>query len=361
MRNRSNWLAGLVLVMLSLLIAMPTIVLADDGNRGQGRARQQDRRGNEDQPGRGRAQQDRNRDQDQRGRSNDAQTRIRVVDADGERDRRDDERRGRADDAEVHVRLVDGDDDEDGGRVTVCHWTGSDTNPFVLLTIAAPGARAHERHGDVVVNLDLDIDTDVVALCSRETGAGGLQPPSSVALASTTETSVTLAWMPSAHAVTYLVLVATRPEGPFIPAAVSNLTPAGATVVGLMRGVEYYFQVRAIDAHGSQSAVSNTIAASPGSSVGTVVPPMGVAVVNTTATTARLRWAPSPGASSFVVLQATNPAGPFVVSAIAEMGPRSARVIGLSPGTTYYFQVRAVAPSGFQTGPSNLASGTTLL
>ena len=38
--------------------------------------------------------------------------------------------------------------DKGRDKVTICHATGSETNPYVTITIAEPAVRAHERHQD---------------------------------------------------------------------------------------------------------------------------------------------------------------------------------------------------------------------
>ena len=37
-----------------------------------------------------------------------------------------------------------------GGKVTVCHRTGSKKHPFHTITVAVPAVRAHLKHGDVL-------------------------------------------------------------------------------------------------------------------------------------------------------------------------------------------------------------------
>src|SRR3954465_2909907 len=35
-------------------------------------------------------------------------------------------------------------------KVTICHHTGSQSNPWVQITVAEPAVKAHRRHGDLV-------------------------------------------------------------------------------------------------------------------------------------------------------------------------------------------------------------------
>jgi len=39
-------------------------------------------------------------------------------------------------------------------KVTICHFTGSDSNPFVEITVSVNSLPAHIAHGDVVAPAD---------------------------------------------------------------------------------------------------------------------------------------------------------------------------------------------------------------
>ena len=38
------------------------------------------------------------------------------------------------------------------GKVTICHLTGSATNPVVIITVSRNALPAHLRHGDLIFN-----------------------------------------------------------------------------------------------------------------------------------------------------------------------------------------------------------------
>jgi hypothetical protein len=37
-----------------------------------------------------------------------------------------------------------------GRKVTICHRTGSDRNPYVQITVDEHALEAHRRHGDII-------------------------------------------------------------------------------------------------------------------------------------------------------------------------------------------------------------------
>lgn len=52
---------------------------------------------------------------------------------------------------------------QDGqGQVTICHATGSATNPFVRITVSENALQAHLEHGDIVVEEGEECPTDDV-------------------------------------------------------------------------------------------------------------------------------------------------------------------------------------------------------
>jgi ABC-type sugar transport system substrate-binding protein len=43
-------------------------------------------------------------------------------------------------------------------KVTICHATGSETNPFVEITVSLNALKGHEQHGDVIPAPDAGCD-----------------------------------------------------------------------------------------------------------------------------------------------------------------------------------------------------------
>lgn len=185
---------------------------------------------------------------------------------------------------------------------------------------------------------------------------GAFVGPTGLTVTANASGSVTLIWTDTPGAVAYQVLQATTVTGPFVLVASTAGSTETVTLSGLTIGATYYFQVRAVDFAGNLSPPSSTVSTTVGAaSTGLSTLTLGA----TTATTATLSWAPSPGAIWFQGLQATSLTGPFTVSAVTNAFVTSTTVSGLSPGTTFYFQVRAVDAFGSLTNSSNTIAALT--
>jgi autotransporter-associated beta strand protein len=116
-------------------------------------------------------------------------------------------------------------------------------------------------------------------------------------------------------------------------------------------GSTYSYAVSAINASGSGAATSGTMT-EPLPAAPTAAPTVTVTggyeqmVVN---------WSAAPGATGYVLAQATSAAGPFTI--IDSYNNLTATVTGLADNTTYYFTVAATNAAG--TDISNVASDTT--
>ncbi len=182
-----------------------------------------------------------------------------------------------------------------------------------------------------------------------------LPPPTALTVSNSTGTSITLTWNAVPGAMSYRVLEAMSPTGPFLPAtSVGTTTGTSATVTGLAPNTVYSFQVIAVDANGNQSAPSNTVTASTG-----VVAPTSVAVVSTTSNTANLTWVASPNATSYRVMVGTSLSGPFTQATTMNNTTTGTTVTGLNPATPYFFQVVAVDANGVASAASSTVNGIT--
>jgi len=185
-------------------------------------------------------------------------------------------------------------------------------------------------------------------------------PPGSVSVALVTSTTATLHWVPSTGAVSYEVQESSSLGGPFFAVAPVSSSTRGATVGGLSPGAAYYFQVVAIDASGARSEPSNTamaITTVPTPEAPRIAAPTRLVAVAMSASAIALSWGASDGATAYVPYMSTSRSGPY--TATDSTAGTSATITGLSPSTTYYFQVVAIDASGNQSAPSNTASAAT--
>lgn len=180
-------------------------------------------------------------------------------------------------------------------------------------------------------------------------------------ISNVTPTSMTLSWAVAADNVTssadmvYYIYKATAAGGEDFSAP-NYSTPPGATsftVPGLSPATTYYFVVRAKDEAGNIDG--NTIEKS--NMLSDAVPPTfaGLALVtNVSITSMQLSWPAAtddvtPQASIvYLIYQATTTGGENYAAPAFTTAPgaTSYTVIGLTPGTTYYFVVRAADAAG---------------
>ena len=173
-------------------------------------------------------------------------------------------------------------------------------------------------------------------------GAFGKSSPASAA--GGLGTSVTLGWAASSGATSYTYCVSTTNGN---CASWQTAGTTNATVTGLSTGVTYYWQVRGMNAAGFTRADSGTwwaftvASASPGA-FGKASLANGSVGASTSVT---LSWNTSSNATSYVYCVSLTGGS---CSNWTDAGTAtSTSVSGLSAGTTYYWQVRAVNGLGF--------------
>lgn len=317
------FLRNALFLAVAVMIGAPSVSFADDNGRG---------------PGRGNGHQG-----DDRGPQGHRQDHDRGADR-GDRDTQD----------------------ADGG-VVVCHVTGSDSNAVVVLVLPESAARAHERHGDVLLDNDHgDVSqrcqdaVDAVQGIERPSrgqcvGQGNLpQMPTAVA---TQSGRVILSWQVDPFAVSYRIYQGAPPG---MNLTLVQVIPAGgmagASVAGLVPGQAYSFEVRAVRPNGMEQA---TVASVQGGAPILASASLCVSVEATTATTATLAWRAVRRADSYVVLQSAGAGRPFVPADVASFSSDEATVVGLVPGRAYFFQVVALDAAGQAIAPSNVIVVTT--
>src|SRR5207302_4308275 len=123
---------------------------------------------------------------------------------------------------------------------------------------------------------------------------------------------------------------------------------------GLHPNTTYYFEVRATNTGGASALsppVSATTLPSPPAT------PTGVTATVKSSSSILVSWNASAGAAWYGVFSSTSPSGPFVK--IGASSVTSFTNTGLSPSTTYYYEVRGANPGGVS-ALSPPVSATTL-
>jgi chitodextrinase len=169
--------------------------------------------------------------------------------------------------------------------------------------------------------------------------------------------SVALHWSPSATGAptSYRVYRGTKSDGEAV-AAVGTTSGATTTFTdtGLKSGATYFYFVQAFNAVGG-SPNSNEVSAVPGTA-DTTAPsaPQNLAASGTTATSTSLSWTASSdnvGVTGYDVLRG----GTTIATVVGTGYPTT----GLSPSTTYSFQVKARDAAGNLSAASNTVTVTT--
>lgn len=165
-------------------------------------------------------------------------------------------------------------------------------------------------------------------------------------------TGFTAKWAAVAGADGYVLFVATDPAFNTMVGIYDNLNVANVTsyvVGGLTPGVAYYYLVRAYNTAGT-SAASNTI-------IAPTIPTVPVASPATVVTQAGFtaNWGAVNGASGYRLDVATNSGFTTLVAGLSNLdvtNVTSYAISGVTPGTTYYYRVRAYNAGG-TSGNSN--------
>jgi chitodextrinase len=197
---------------------------------------------------------------------------------------------------------------------------------------------------------------------------GGQVPPGFGTLVNATvptNGTVAVNWIPVPNTISYNVYT-TSAATPLnlqvtsrVPQSLGGAPVTQTVLAGLTPGQAYLIQVRAADANGIETVVP--IASPQGGPGGPTLPTGPLSVSSATANSVALTWTALPGAVSYRVLQGSSAAGPFVVSTGGTTTTTSATVTGLSPNTTYFFQVVPVDQLGNQGPPTNVVSASTNL
>jgi RHS repeat-associated protein len=173
-------------------------------------------------------------------------------------------------------------------------------------------------------------------------------PPTNVAATALSQTQINVTWTGAFGATSYVLFRGTQSGGPYAQVA----TPTGSTYqdTGLSPGTTYFYVLESMDAGGVSGNSSQAQATTPPAA------PATLSATPVSQTAIGLTWAASSGATSYTVLRSPQSGGPY--AQIATTGVTSFEDMGLAPGTTYYYVVRA-SDAGGSSGNSPQAQATT--
>jgi endo-1,4-beta-xylanase len=201
------------------------------------------------------------------------------------------------------------------------------------------------------------------------TGGGDTQAPSvpaGLAATATTSSSISLAWTASTDNVGvtgYQILRAPGASGGSFTQIATSTTNSYVNT-GLTASTTFRYQVRAVDAAGNASAVSNTVTATTqagGGDMQAPTVPANLTAPSTTAASVSLAWTASTdnvAVTGYQILRAPGASG-GTFTQIATSTTNSYVNTGLTANTTYRYQVRAVDAAGNTSAVSNTATATT--
>jgi endo-1,4-beta-xylanase len=205
---------------------------------------------------------------------------------------------------------------------------------------------------------------------SGSTGGDTQAPstPAGLTAPSTTSSSISLAWTPSTDNVGvtgYQILRAAGASGGTF-AQIGTSASASFADSGLAASTTFRYQVRATDAAGNVSTVSNTVTAATQAGGGgdTQAPstPANLTAPSTTASSVSLAWSASTdnvGVTGYQILRAPGTSG----GTFAQIGTSTTPSFvnsGLAANTAFRYQVRATDAAGNVSAVSNTVTATTL-
>jgi endo-1,4-beta-xylanase len=191
--------------------------------------------------------------------------------------------------------------------------------------------------------------------------------PAGLASTATTSSSISLAWTASTDNVGvtgYQVLRAPGASGGTFT-QVATAPSSNYVNTGLAANTTFRYQVRAVDAAGNASAVSNTVTVTTQTGGGGDVTPPSIpanlTAPSTTASSISLAWSPSTdnvGVTGYQILRAPGASG-GTFAQIATSTTNSYVNTGLTANTTFRYQVRATDAVGLVSAVSNTVTATT--
>ncbi|MDB4963260.1 MAG: cell wall-binding protein [Myxococcales bacterium] len=189
-----------------------------------------------------------------------------------------------------------------------------------------------------------------------------IDPPTTVTATAISDSRIQVSWttQSSMGAFKYYVQRATSAAGPYTHIG-SVLEPETTfTAVNLATATTYFFRVVAVATDGSESVPSAPGSATTFGGAGSGGAPTGVSATAISDTRIMVSWTASPTAFKYYVQRSTSAVGAFVHVGSVLAPDTSFLDVGLTAGTTYYYQIVAVFPNNSESGPSAPpASATT--
>ncbi|BDI28202.1 hypothetical protein CCAX7_002530 [Capsulimonas corticalis] len=190
-------------------------------------------------------------------------------------------------------------------------------------------------------------DLDRITVTGATTPSAPSAPTGLTAAAGNAQ--VALSWTAASGATSYSIFRGTASGGESATAIVTGVTGTTYTNTGLTNGTTYYYEVKAVNSAGS-SGYSNEASAKP---VAPTAPaaPTGLAATAGNAQVS-LSWTASSGATSYSIFRGTTSGGESATAIATGVTGTTYTNTGLTNGTTYYYEVKAVNSAG-SSGYSN--------
>jgi len=179
--------------------------------------------------------------------------------------------------------------------------------------------------------------------------------PTGLTATATSSTDIVISWNAVSGALGYNVYISLSASSGF--QLMKTTTDTYTSGYNASPGTTYYITVTAYNGKG-EGPRSNIVSATTLSSGGGALPaPTGLTATATSTSTITLTWNAVSGASSYNVYQSQNG---YQFDKLGTVTTPGATNNNLSPNTTLYYQVAAVAANGTEGARSNTVSATTL-